>query len=125
MGLRSGAEPTSEQAFVRRLLNALDMTPSDMANEIAQGDPSLYRDALRTLRLWLNVQITELPDLDRDFVWDRIEAYVTQQLGYTMAAKDELNRLLSRQRAKRQSRLIEQRGLGAASAPSSLPRRPR
>lgn len=125
MGIRSGGTPESSQAFVRRLLNALDMTPADMANEIAQGDRAIFRDVLDTLRRWQDIQITELPDLDRDFVWDRIEAYVTQQLGYTMAAKDELTRLMSRQRAKRQSRLIEQRGLGNASAPRSLPRRPR
>lgn len=125
MGVRSGGEPATDQSFVQRLLHALDMTRTDLANEIAQGDKSMYRLVLDVLNEWQHASPSKLPDVDRDVVWFKILAYIDKQFAYTMAAKHEVNTLLLKQRQQRAAQSLRQQALADLSAPTSLPRRTR
>ena len=125
MGIRSGGLPDADQAFVRRMLHALDMTPQQLAREVAGKDEVLYAYTWATLETWLDRPLYILPDLDRDDVWLLIEQYVNRQFAYLMATRDELMYLSRQQRAKRQARRVQQRALPSTPAPTSMPRRPR
>jgi len=123
MGVRSGGLPSVEQSFVMRLLHGLNMTPNDLAHEIAHDNPALFREVVLTLKEWADASPTRLPDVDRDAVWFAILTYIDRQYAYLMAAKHEVNGLLLKQRELRAMRTIGQRGLDDISAPTSLPRR--
>lgn len=125
MGVRSGGHPSVEQSFVQRLLHALNLTPSELANEVANGDIRVYQLTRDTLNEWANASPSRLPDVDRDAVWFAILEYIDQQYAYLMAAKHEVNTLLAAQRQHRALRTIQHRALGDVSAPTSLPRRQR
>lgn len=98
------------------------MTPLDLAREISD-DPRERRELTATLRLMCAKQITELPDLDRDYTWFRINEYVVLRLGYVMAAHHELTAALQRQLTQRVLRQQSQEALRTPHTPRSLPRR--
>lgn len=121
MGRRSGGEPQHGQAPLRRILHALNMLPIDLAVEI-EAD-FRYRPMIHRLILDLaDEPLNSLPELDTD-VWERLQAYVTKQQAYLMAAKADLDALTERQLARRALRIRRLDNLNAASAPASLPRR--
>lgn len=125
MGERSGGHPSVDQSFVERLLHALNLTYSDLAQEIAPDNAKLRNEVIITLREWANASPSKLPAVDRDVVWFKILEYIDRQYAYLMAAKHELNSLLVEQRAYRALRSIQQQALAGTSAPYSLPRRTR
>lgn len=123
MGVRSGGEPGHDHPPLRRMLHALDMTPEDLAREIAQGDRKYQRYVRKLLEDWQDKPLTQLPDVDRDDVWFEISNYVDKQTGYLLALRNELQRLLQRSREARAVRQQSLADLSPPPAPRSIPRR--
>lgn len=124
MGRRSGTEPSADQHFFQRMLHALDMTPRDLARELAGGDRQLQREISATLRVWATTPANRLSDVDRDELWFSIEAHVDKQLAYLLALKHELNVLLQKQRQERAAQRMRLQAVPPAPSPPALPRRP-
>lgn len=121
MGQRSGAEPSSGQAPLRRMLNALNMTIDDLAREIAPDD-KMHRGQVRwLLKRMADEQLATLPDVELDGVWFEIAAYLDRQYAYVTAARAEYQRLLQRQREQRAVRDARREQL---PTPPPAPRRP-
>lgn len=124
MGARSGGHPDASQRFIQRILHALDMTPRDLARELAQREGRSDQVRLsKDIAYLLTKSEHQITDVDRDELWFLIEAYVDEQLAYLLAVKHELNRALQKQREQRILRRQRQETRDSVSAPSSLPRR--
>lgn len=90
MGYRTGKEPSKSDSFLLRICHALDLTPVQLANAIEVN----YLEELAPL-------LKKRNHVDRDDVWWKINDYVSLRLGYMMSIKEELNRAMHRDRARR------------------------
>jgi hypothetical protein len=123
VGVRTGAEPSEEQPFLERMLNALDMTPRDLAYAVS-ADPTERRRIRETFEYMLRRRLDELPDVGFTYEWTLVEEFLSRRVSNFLASKSELVMLRMRQEAKQRERRIELAQRERASAPRSLPRRP-
>lgn len=113
MAFRTNAEPDASQGFLRRICNALDYTPSEIAK--ITGVP------LRELREMLDVPVALVADINKDSVWWTISALVDKRLADHMAVRHELSVALTKQREQQAARLA---ALHGRSQPPPVRRRP-
>lgn len=93
--------------FLRRILDALELTPHALAKAIGVSRREI--EAMLAPR-------HALAEIDRDDTWWRIAEYVDKRLAQTLAVKADLNAALQQDRARRAARLDRQRTLHAQRA---------
>ena len=93
MGYYTEKEPSAEHSFIERVSHALDLDPYSLAKATGVD----YNDILT---IW-NAQRGELVALDSDIMWTQIADYVDKRIGYLMAVREEFQRKLLDDRAKR------------------------
>lgn len=107
MGKRTGVEPDGTQTLLVRLCHALDVTPRELASSIG-----LRYAELQPL---LKTQIGQL-DLVGDDTWWMISDHISRQVGLLLAAKQDLDAALEKDRARRALRTAQLKaGYGRSS----------
>ncbi len=93
MGYYTGKEPSVDQSFIERVANALDLDPFALA-KVTGVD---YADIEA---IWPKSR-GETVALDSDIMWTQIAEYVDKRIGQLVAVREEFNRKLLADRAKR------------------------
>lgn len=97
---RMRGTPSVEDPFLLRICKALDWPPRMLAQRL--GVP--YEDIEVMLR-----PRHELVEIDRDELWWQVKQVVDERIGLLMAARQQLDVALQRDRSRRAVRIAEQR----------------
>ena len=96
MGIRTGKDPDASDSFMWRVCHALDQHPPELAKNLGV--------TMRDMKPLMELRPHEMPEVDRNYVLNKLEPYLSNRLAMFMAAKREIGLLLQQDKARRAAR---------------------